>query len=99
MRWRSFCSLSDVLGARWGRAGACCVCVALAGVMLAWETHAATIMQRLMSRRVAGLVVNLPVVSTPQMDRFELVAADGGGTYIWNSWGLHQPRITRHADG
>jgi hypothetical protein len=46
-----------------------------------------------------GGVPNLPNVSAPIIDKFELVASDGGGTYIWNSWGLHQPRITHHADG
>jgi hypothetical protein len=47
----------------------------------------------------AGAVPNLPTVPSPSLDKFELVASDGGGTYIWNSWGLHQTRITRHADG
>ncbi len=48
---------------------------------------------------VPNLPPMLPPVTTPVIDKFEVVASDGGGTYIWNAWGLHQPRITRHADG
>jgi len=36
------------------------------------------------------------------IERFESVAEDAsvpGSSYIGNSWGLHQPRITRHLDG
>jgi hypothetical protein len=41
----------------------------------------------------------LPAVTVAAIDKFEVVASDGDGTYIWNSWGWHQPRITHHADG
>ncbi|MYM25896.1 hypothetical protein GTP46_25025 [Duganella sp. FT135W] len=43
-----------------------------------------------------------PVVTVPYVDRFEAVATDanvGVNDTIMNSWGGHQPRITRHADG
>lgn len=73
--------------------------LALASLMLAPDVWCASILSPVLGRRVVPLVINLPVVSTPSMDRFEPVAADGDGTYIWNSWGLHQTRITRHADG
>ena len=48
---------------------------------------------------VPNLPPGLPPVTSPAIDQFEVVAGDGDGTYIWNSWGLHQTRITRHADG
>lgn len=58
-----------------------------------------TILSLLLDDQGAAVGPSLPDVMVPLIDRFELVASDGGGTYIWNSWGWHQPRITRHADG
>lgn len=58
-----------------------------------------TILSLLLDDDDAVVGQSLPDVTVPVIDRFELVASDGGGTYIWNSWGLHQPRITRHSDG
>lgn len=51
---------------------------------------------------VASSTTVVAAVTTPFVDRFESVAQDASITgipYVSNSWGLHQPRITRHSDG
>lgn len=54
---------------------------------------------------ILGVTSNTAVVAavtTPYVDRFEAVAQDAsipGSSFVDNSWGLHQPRITRHSDG
>jgi hypothetical protein len=55
--------------------------------------------------RIASVCVALvsgAAVAAPSVERFEAIVNDastGRNDLLSNSWGLHQPRITSHADG